>query len=70
MAGDALAAVSTDDEAAAAKSLVERRLRSMTSLSREVKTRRLVAMLGRKGFGGSLAYRVVAEAIDGSGDAG
>jgi regulatory protein len=64
VAGDALAAVSTDDEADAARALVDRRLRAMTSLTREVKTRRLIAMLGRKGFGGSLAYRVVAEALD------
>jgi hypothetical protein len=36
----------------------------MSGLSRDVQTRRLVSMLGRKGFGGSLAYRVVATAID------
>jgi hypothetical protein len=38
----------------------------MSGLSREVQTRRLVAMLGRKGFGSSMAYRVVAEAVDNS----
>lgn len=59
VAGDALAAVSTDDEVIAAEALVRRRLRAMTGLSREVQTRRLVAMLGRKGFGGSLAYGAV-----------
>jgi regulatory protein len=63
IAGDALAAVSTDDEAIAADALVRRRLRSMSGLTREVKTRRLVAMLGRKGFGGSLAYGIVARAL-------
>jgi regulatory protein len=63
IAGDALAAVSTDDEAVAADALVRRRLRSMSGLTGEVKTRRLVAMLGRKGFGGSLAYGVVARAL-------
>jgi regulatory protein len=60
VASDALASVSTADEVVAAEALVRRRLRSMTGLSREVQTRRLVAMLGRKGFGGSLAYGVVA----------
>jgi regulatory protein len=70
VAGEALAAVSTDDEAGAARVLVDRRLRAMTGLAREVKTRRLIAMLARKGFGGSLAYRVVAEAIDASGNPG
>jgi regulatory protein len=64
VAGEALSAVSIDDEAVAADALVRRRLRSMTGLPREVKTRRLVAMLGRKGFGGSLAYGVVARALD------
>jgi regulatory protein len=63
VAADALAAVSADDEVAAARALVHRRLSSMTNLPREVATRRLVAMLGRKGFGGSLAYRVVSEAL-------
>jgi regulatory protein len=63
-AGDALSSVSTEDEAVAAQALVRRRLRSMTGLSREVQTRRLVAMLGRKGFGGSMAYRVVSAGID------
>jgi regulatory protein len=63
IAGNALAAVSTDDEVVAATALVERRLRAMTGLTREVATRRLVAMLGRKGFGAALSYRVVGEAI-------
>jgi regulatory protein len=64
IAVEALASVSIEDEAVAARALVDRRLRSMSGLNREVKTRRLIAMLGRKGFGGSMAYRVVAEAID------
>jgi regulatory protein len=73
IATDALSAVSADDEAVAAEALVRRRLRSMSGLSREVRTRRLVAMLGRKGFGGSLAYGVVRRLVDedsGSLDAG
>ncbi|HVX68819.1 MAG TPA: regulatory protein RecX [Mycobacteriales bacterium] len=63
IAADALSAVSTDDEVAAAQALVNRKLRSMADLPRDVATRRLVGMLGRKGFGASLAYRVVSEAL-------
>ncbi|HVV76120.1 MAG TPA: regulatory protein RecX [Mycobacteriales bacterium] len=63
LAADALSTVSTDDEVVAAQALVERKLRSMRNLPRDVATRRLVGMLGRKGFGPSLAYRVVSEAL-------
>jgi regulatory protein len=63
VAADALSAVSTDDEVAAAQALVNRKLRSMRDLPRDVATRRLVGMLGRKGFGANLAYRVVSEAL-------
>lgn len=63
VAADALSAVSLDDEVAAAEQLVRRRLPSMSALPRDVQTRRLVSMLGRKGFGASLAYRVVAGAL-------
>jgi regulatory protein len=67
IASDALATVSTDDEAVAAQALVRRRLRTMSGVSREVRIRRLVAMLSRKGFAASLAYRVVREVIDDAG---
>lgn len=66
VASEALLAVSSDDEAVAAEALVRRRLRSMSGLSRDVQTRRLVGMLGRKGFGGSLAYSVVSGVLDDS----
>ncbi|MGN6475417.1 MAG: regulatory protein RecX [Mycobacteriales bacterium] len=64
VAADALSAVTTDDEVAAARALVSRRLASLRNQPRDVAMRRLVAMLGRKGFAASLAYRVVAEALD------
>jgi regulatory protein len=64
LAAQALATVSTDDEVAAATALVARRLRSMQGLPRDTQTRRLVSMLARKGFGGALSYRVVAEVLD------
>jgi regulatory protein len=60
---DAVSQVSTDDEAAAARALVDRRLRSMSGLAHDVKRRRLLGMLARKGFGGSLAQRVVGDAL-------
>lgn len=63
LAAEALAEVSSDDEVAAARALVRRRLASMRGLSGDVATRRLVAMLGRKGFGAGLAYRVVSEEL-------
>jgi regulatory protein len=59
----ALEHVSTDDEAAAADALARRRLRSMSGLPADVQRRRLIAMLGRKGFGGSLATRVVSTVL-------
>lgn len=64
IAADALSVVTFDDEVAVAEQLVRRRLPSMSGLSREVQTRRLVSMLARKGFGASMAYRVVTTAID------
>lgn len=63
VAAQALAAVSDDDERVAARSLVERRLRSMRDQPREVKLRRLTAMLARKGFGGAVARRVISDAL-------
>jgi regulatory protein len=64
IASDALESVTSDDEAIAAEALVRRRIRSMSGLSRDVQTRRLIGMLGRKGFGGSMAYAVVRRVID------
>jgi regulatory protein len=65
VAAEALSAVSAEDEIAVAQALVDRKLRSMSTLPRDVATRRLVGMLGRKGFGSGLAHRVVAEALAG-----
>jgi regulatory protein len=64
LAKDALESVSTDDEAMAAEALVRRRLRSMSGLTPDVQMRRLVSMLARKGFGGSLAYAVTRRVIE------
>lgn len=56
---EAVAEIDPDDEEAAARDLVRKKLRSRGSLDDQVLMRRLVAMLGRKGFDGSLAFAVV-----------
>jgi regulatory protein len=62
---DAVATVSDDDERAAALALAERKLRTMTALPRDVQMRRLVGMLGRKGFSSGVAMSVVREVLGG-----
>ena len=59
LARDALADLDPEVEVQAAHELVRRKLRSMSSLADEVKTRRLVGMLARKGYGPGLAFEVV-----------
>jgi regulatory protein len=59
----AVATVSADDEQTAARALVERKLRTMTNVPYDAKLRRLVGMLGRKGFSQGLAMKVVREAL-------
>ncbi len=63
VAGAALGVRSAEDDAAAARSLVDRRVGGTRALGHEVRVRRLVAMLGRKGYPGGLALRVVREAL-------
>ena len=60
---EAVDAIDLDDQRAAARALVDRKLRSMHGLEREVMLRRLVGMLARKGYSGSLAMQVVREAL-------
>lgn len=60
---EAVAEVSDDDEVAAARALVARRLPSLGRLTTDARARRLVGMLGRKGYGRGLAMRVVREAL-------
>lgn len=50
-------------ELAAARSLALRRLRTLSGLDRQVQTRRLVALLARRGYSPSLAYRVVRDIV-------
>ena len=67
-AASALEQLSDEDEEAAARQLVERRLRPGTDLSdraeRDKATRRLASMLARKGYQPSQAFRIVGEVLD------
>jgi regulatory protein len=62
-AAEALETLDEDQEAATARRLVEGRLRATKNLDAQVRIRRLIAMLARKGYSGSLALRVVREAL-------
>lgn len=59
----AVASVDSDDEVLAARRLVAKKLPAVAKLDRVVQTRRLVGLLGRKGYAPGLAYRVVREAL-------
>ena len=58
------AEVTAEGERARAEELVAKKLRTMSGLDRQVKTRRLAGMLARKGYSGELAYSVIREALD------
>ena len=73
VARDALATLGPDDEEAAARDLVVRRLPVTRGLDRATRVRRLAGFLARKGYPGSLAVQVVREVLadaeaDGAGD--
>ncbi|WP_405000637.1 regulatory protein RecX [Kitasatospora cathayae] len=60
----AVAQLDHDDETDAARALVERKLRSTRGLDPQVRTRRLVGMLARRGYSEGLAFRVVRGALE------
>jgi len=60
---EAVTALDPEQEAATARALVDRRLRSTRGLPTDARVRRLAGMLARKGYSGGLAYRVVKEAL-------
>ena len=60
---EALDTLAPEDELATAQALVAKKMVSTRRLDVETRTRRLVGMLARKGYSGSLAMRVVREAI-------
>ncbi|MFB8240937.1 regulatory protein RecX [Kitasatospora purpeofusca] len=69
LAEQALAQLDHDDEAEAARALVDRRLRATRGLERQTRTRRLVGLLARRGYSEGLAFRVVRDALDAEGSA-
>jgi len=64
LAADALGTLDADTEQDTARRLARRRLASATGLTREVRLRRVVAMLARKGYSTELAVRIVRELLD------
>lgn len=66
VAGTALATLGPEAEEAAARMLVQRRMRSMRGLESAVVTRRLLGMLARKGYPSDVAFRVIREELPGS----
>ncbi|MDQ0850935.1 regulatory protein [Arthrobacter sp. B3I9] len=68
VAAVALEQLTDEDEEAAARELVERKLRGAAGLEdrefRDKTTRRLAAMLARKGYQPSQAFRIVGEVLD------
>ncbi|MDH6113062.1 regulatory protein [Kitasatospora sp. MAP12-15] len=65
---EAVAGLDPDEEVATARALVDRKLRSTAGLDRQVRMRRLVGMLARRGYAEGLAFRAVREALDAEGE--
>ena len=59
----ALDQIDEADQRAAARALVDKKLRSMRGLDHQVATRRLAGLLARKGYAAGLAFSVVREAL-------
>ena len=57
--------IDRDSEVEMARTLVAKKLRTMSALDRQTQARRLVGLLARKGYSPGLAYRVVREQVDG-----
>lgn len=66
-AKEALAEVDDADEEESARILVRRKLRSVARVDRAAAVRRLSGMLARKGYGPSVAFRVVREELEAAG---
>lgn len=61
---EVLAGIDDEDEIAAARVLALKRARTTRNLERDVRLRRIVAMLARRGYRSSMAYAVVTEVLD------
>lgn len=64
VAKEALSLLDEDSQVEAARDLVRKKIRSLRRFDRTTATRRLVAMLARKGYGGHIAFSVVKEELD------
>ena len=64
LAAAALDTLDPDQEESTARELARRRLTRTLGLAREVRLRRVVAMLGRKGYSAGLAVRIVRDLLD------
>ena len=64
---DAITGIDAEDERRRASELVARRHRSLAALPVEVRTRRLVGLLGRKGYPPGLVWEVVRAELSGAG---
>ena len=69
VARDALAEIDPEDEAAAARVLVRKKLRSVRGLEQHKATQRLVGMLARKGYGAGMAFAIVKDELGRDGEA-
>jgi regulatory protein len=67
-AREAAATLNPDEEAATARSLVQRKLPSTRGLAPEARVRRLAGMLARKGYNAGLAFRIVKEELEAEGE--
>ena len=63
VAAEAVAAVDDEAEEERARELVRKKLRTMSGLENQVKIRRLVGALARKGYAEGMAYRVVRDEL-------
>ncbi|HET8602955.1 MAG TPA: regulatory protein RecX [Marmoricola sp.] len=66
IARDTLDRVGEEQEREQARALVDKKLRTMHGLDRQVQTRRLAGMLARKGYSPGMSYAVIREALDAS----
>ena len=63
VAREALDEIDPDDEEAAARVLVRKKLRSLAGVDQQKATRRLVGMLARKGYGAGMAFAIVKDEL-------
>jgi len=66
---EAVATLAPEQEAATARELVDRKLRSTRGLATDARVRRLAGMLARKGYPAGLAFRIVRDALAQEGEA-